>query len=147
MTTRFATTPLMSMHTIAFAVTDFKYRNNAEDSKLPMRVLATSTNYEKTAFPLAEGEKLMKALENYLQVPYALPKIDQIFISNASEVVAKTVDVDYFFWTDFPYFMDEDEIEKERREEHEIRHELYDFPKDRIFISNVSEGTSIWQLD
>lgn len=45
-----------------------------------MRVFAAPINYEKTRFALVAGEKVLKTLENYLQVPYALPKMDQIFL-------------------------------------------------------------------
>lgn len=83
-TTRFETTPVMSTYLIAFAVTDFRYRANDANSTLPMRVFATPSNYAKTEFPLVEGEKAIKALENYLQVPYVLAKMDQIFFLNSS---------------------------------------------------------------
>lgn len=45
-----------------------------------MRVYATAMNHENTRFALTEGEKILSTLENCLQVPYALPKMDQIFI-------------------------------------------------------------------
>lgn len=80
--TRFATTPLISPYNIAYAVTDFRFRENAAHSELPMRVFAAPEDYERTNFPLVEGEKLMKALTNYLQVPYPLPKMDQMFLPN-----------------------------------------------------------------
>lgn len=47
-----------------------------------MRVFAAPENYELINFPLVEGGKMMKALTNYLQVPYPLPKMDQIFLTN-----------------------------------------------------------------
>lgn len=80
MITRFATTPLISTYLVAFAITDFRFRENAANSELPMRVYATPEDYELTRFPLLEGEKVMRALTNYLQVPYPLAKMDQIFL-------------------------------------------------------------------
>lgn len=67
----------MSTYMIAFAVTDFEYR---KDSKSPMPAIATSNNCDKISSLLVESEKMIKALENYLQVPYMLPKMDQICI-------------------------------------------------------------------
>lgn len=78
----------MTTSLVAFAVTDFRYRTNAANSTLPMRALATQSDYNKTIFPLVEGEKLFKALENYLQVPYVLPKLDQIFFDHTREISA-----------------------------------------------------------
>lgn len=72
----------MSTYLIAFAVTDFRFRANEANSSLPMRVFATPNAYNRTGFLLSEGEKAVKALENYLQVPYALPKLDQIALNN-----------------------------------------------------------------
>lgn len=45
-----------------------------------MSVLATPSKYNFTRFPLVEGEKAIKTLAHYLQVPYVLPKMDQIFV-------------------------------------------------------------------
>lgn len=47
-----------------------------------MRVLATPKAYNRTTFLLNEGEKAIQILEDYLQVPYALPKLDQIAYIN-----------------------------------------------------------------
>lgn len=80
-TTLFATSPPMSTYLIAFAVTDFRYRANAENSTIPMRVYATPDHYDKTKYALDQGEKALNALANYLEVPYHLPKMDMVFIS------------------------------------------------------------------
>lgn len=82
MTTRFATTPLLSTYLIAFAITDFRFKENAANSELRMRVFATPENYARLSYPLVEGEKVMKALTNYLKVPFPLPKLDQFFLTN-----------------------------------------------------------------
>lgn len=79
MTTSFETTPSISPYLIAFAVTDFRYRANAVNSTLPIRVLATASIYNETKLPLVESEKAVKVLEKTLQVPFMLPKLDLIF--------------------------------------------------------------------
>lgn len=48
-----------------------------------MRIFATPTAYNETEFLLGESEKAVKVLENYLQLPYALPKLDQIISMNS----------------------------------------------------------------
>lgn len=77
-TTRFATSPAMSTYLIAFAVTNFRYRSNAANASLPMGVYVTPNAFNQTQFLLDQSEKSVKILEKYLQIPFALPKLDQI---------------------------------------------------------------------
>lgn len=126
------------MHMITFAVTDFKYRNNAAGSKLPMRVLSSLANYEKTQFPLVEGEKLMNALENYLQVPHGLPKIEQLFIWNIPETFVRN-------YKEFELTRNRIRMKVGRQANQQLKRKLYIFPGDRMYISDVSEGKTIQQ--
>lgn len=90
----------MSTYLIAFAVTNFRYRANAADSSFPMRVFATPNAYNETEFLLGESEKAVKVLENYLQLPYALPKLDQI-ISIGSHSTNMSYNIKYIQTNDF----------------------------------------------
>lgn len=67
----------MSTYLIAFAVTDFRYRQNAPNASLSMRVYASPKVYDRTRFLLEKSEEAVKVYEEYLKIPYSLPKLDQ----------------------------------------------------------------------
>lgn len=78
-TTHFETTPLTSTYLVAFIVSDFKYKTNTNGSDIfRHRTYATPAQVENTDFALHEGEKILNAISNYLNVPFTLPKMDQV---------------------------------------------------------------------
>lgn len=83
-TTSFATTPLTSTYLIAFIVSDFKFVENSATSGLRHRVYANPIDYKTGEFAVAEGERILNAIANYLQVPFSLPKMDQVAIPDFS---------------------------------------------------------------
>lgn len=71
----------MSTYLIAFIVSDYGFREFRANSSYPttQRVFANKDFVEQqTLYPLVEGVTILKALENYVQVPFALPKMDQV---------------------------------------------------------------------
>lgn len=83
-TTVFDKTPLTSTYLIAFVISDFLHTQNAEGSAFPVefphRVFAQPNYIRSAEFATVEGEKVLKALEKYLDTPFSLPKMDQIAI-------------------------------------------------------------------
>lgn len=80
MTTSFATTPLTSTYLIAFIVSNFKFVENSPTSEFRHRVYANPNDYEIGEYAVAEGGRILNAIANYLQVPFSLPKMDQVAI-------------------------------------------------------------------
>lgn len=68
------------MYQIAFSVTDYRYRPNAANATLPMGVYVNSKAFDQTQTLLELNERALRILENYFQIAYALPKLDQIVI-------------------------------------------------------------------
>lgn len=79
-TTSFDTTPLTSTYLIAFIISDFKFVENSASSNIRHRVYANPIDYQNGQFSLGEGERLLNAIANYLNVPFTLPKMDQAAI-------------------------------------------------------------------
>ncbi|CRL06584.1 CLUMA_CG019460, isoform A [Clunio marinus] len=81
-TTRFEMTPLMQTYFVAFVVSDYaSIENNAT---LRQRVFARAAAIERGEgnFALEVGEVILDAYEEYLGVPYNLPKLDQVAVSD-----------------------------------------------------------------
>lgn len=76
-TTVFEQTPLISTYLIAFVVSDFPHRNRPGAKQ---RVYAQPSLNESTELGLEDGVRILEALERYLSVSYALPKMDQVAV-------------------------------------------------------------------
>lgn len=71
----------MSTYLIAFVVSDFKFTTNTNDPNVfRHRVYSEPSQIENTQLALKNGEKLLNALGNYLDVHFTLPKMDQVAI-------------------------------------------------------------------
>lgn len=78
-TTEFEDTPSMQTYLLAFVVSDF---GNKWDNENNQSVYARPTSIQNgdLDFALEAGVKIIRALQDYLQVSYSLPKLDQIGI-------------------------------------------------------------------
>lgn len=78
-TTTFAETPLFSTYLVAFAVSNLSFKANTNRiNALRQRVFAQPSLIESTALAVADGDRLLNAIADYVQVDYSLPKMDQI---------------------------------------------------------------------
>lgn len=82
-TTKFASTPNIQSYLVAFVVSNLKYIENLA-AVPPQRVFATPAQIDngEADFALDFGEKVLKKLEEYLNVKYLMPKMDQVAIPN-----------------------------------------------------------------
>lgn len=78
--TEFKQTPPMSTYLIAFVVSDFKHKQNSNESSFPHRVFGNTNDFETAEFAVPESEKILNAIGDYLSVPFSLPKMDQVAI-------------------------------------------------------------------
>lgn len=84
-TTHFGTTPPTSTYLIAYIVSDFESVTNANASTgFPHRVFARPNAINQTGLTLEAGEKILTAIETFLDVPFTLPKMDQAAIPDFS---------------------------------------------------------------
>lgn len=84
-TTSFSNTPLMSSYLLAFVVSDFEYITNEVDlpqGEVIHRVWTKPDSISKAWFALENSAKVLKELENYVQFPFELPKVDSAAIPN-----------------------------------------------------------------
>lgn len=83
--TSFERTPVMSTYLIAFIISDYEQRTFEATAEFPTthRVFANDRVINHTSYALVEGITILKALENYLQVSFALPKLDQAAIPDS----------------------------------------------------------------
>lgn len=80
-TTYFPETPLTSSYLIAFVVSDFEYTSNAgRPDVLPHRVYAKPSEVNNTLLALKDGERILSAISDYVNINYTYPKMDQIAI-------------------------------------------------------------------
>lgn len=82
-TTSFPETPRLSTYLIAFVISDLPFKSSGDNpAVLPHRVFARPSEIETTLLALQDGIRLLSAIEDYLQVNYSLPKMDQVAIPN-----------------------------------------------------------------
>lgn len=83
--TDFGTTPLMSTYLVAFIISDYEKRTFEATADFPTthRVFANDKVINHTSYALVEAITILRALENYLQVSFPLPKIDQAVIPDS----------------------------------------------------------------
>lgn len=81
--TDFDPTPIMSTYLVAFIVSDYanKKYNATADFPTTHRVFASDKVINQTSYAFVEAITILKALENYLQVSFALPKLDQVVVA------------------------------------------------------------------
>lgn len=78
-TTEFLETPDTSSYLIAFIVSDFtSLSNNPSGNTLPHRAFSRPNAVQQNKFILDNGVKILEAIQKYLNVPYSLPKMDQV---------------------------------------------------------------------
>lgn len=75
----FQETVVMPTYLLAFAVCDFKYLSSVTQN-WTMNTYASKEEYNKTAFALEVGVDILRGFENYFEIPFVLPKLDQIAI-------------------------------------------------------------------
>ena len=78
-TTTFAVTQPMSSYLLAFIVSDFEFVEDTTASPV-QRVYAQPELVSKLDYSLKTGVGILKAFEDYFEVPYGLPKLDQAAI-------------------------------------------------------------------
>lgn len=79
--TSFEPTPLISSYLLAFVVSDFASVTNAARN---FSVFARPNAIQHADLALNAGEKLLKALEDFTNIPFAIRKMDQIAIPDFS---------------------------------------------------------------
>lgn len=84
-TTTFEETPTMSSYLLAFVISDLQSVTN-ENTKLPdetlHRVWVRPDSVSKAWYALESAEQALKALEDYLDFKFELPKMDSASIPN-----------------------------------------------------------------
>ena len=88
-TTKFETTPIMSVYLLAFVVGHMKYLEAKTKDGVLVRTYATPANAQFTEFALDVAVKCLEFYNDYFDLPYPLPKCDLIalpdFASGAME--------------------------------------------------------------
>lgn len=77
--TTFETTPTMPTYLVAFIVSDFDYKLE-ERSRRPHRVFTPPNRVNDSYFALESSVLILDKLEDYFQVEYELPKMDQVAV-------------------------------------------------------------------
>ncbi|CAH0725367.1 unnamed protein product, partial [Brenthis ino] len=81
----FEDTYVMSTYLIAFLVSNFEYITNEPVNAqtiypVPFRIYSRRGTQNTAEFALNFGQQNMKEFQNYIQFPYALPKIDKVAV-------------------------------------------------------------------
>lgn len=84
--TDFEPTPIMSTFLIAFVISDFVNRTYDATTDFPTthRIFASDSDITHTSYALGEAIAILSALENYLQVAFVIPKMDQVVVPKVS---------------------------------------------------------------
>ncbi|XP_055618478.1 aminopeptidase N-like isoform X2 [Toxorhynchites rutilus septentrionalis] len=80
--TRFETTPLMPTYTLAFVVSDYSGTTSDEDTRI--KVFVPEHQIQYTPYVLNFAAKSLKCLENFLEQPFHLSKVDIVAIPEAN---------------------------------------------------------------
>ncbi|XP_031640015.1 aminopeptidase N-like [Contarinia nasturtii] len=78
--TYFEQTPPTSTYLIAFIVSDFAFKEKSDQHGFKYRVFVKPHEIETTNFALADSDKILNAISEYVQVNFTLPKMDQAAI-------------------------------------------------------------------
>lgn len=78
----FDRTPVMPTYLLAFIVSDFTYRQTTTAKGVPLRVWSRKAAENQTEFGLTSSLRSMDYLEDYLGIPYNIPKQDMIAIKD-----------------------------------------------------------------
>jgi aminopeptidase N len=73
----FDTTPIMSTYLLAFCVGKFDYLTTVTKHGVAMRVFTPPGMASKGEFALRVGREALDFYDDYFQIPYPLPKLDQ----------------------------------------------------------------------
>lgn len=71
----------MPTYLVAFAVSEFNYRTNAAGV---VRVWARENAIDDTAYALTQAVASLKRMEEFVGVPYSLPKLDVFAVPDFS---------------------------------------------------------------
>lgn len=74
----------MSTYLVAFIVSDFEYNyfNATSEFNMTQRIFTTNDTINRTSYALVEGITMLKAIQEYMQIPYDYPKLDHVAIPN-----------------------------------------------------------------
>lgn len=83
-TTTFLTTPPSPTYILAFTISDFVYVSNANSSSgsIPFRTFTRPNAIHGASYSVEVGEKLLTAYNDYFGIKFALPKMDQVAVSD-----------------------------------------------------------------
>lgn len=73
----------MSTYLVAFIISDYANKTFKATADFPTthRVFASDKIINETSYAFVEAITILKALESYLQVSFALPKLDQVVVA------------------------------------------------------------------
>lgn len=70
----------MSTYLVAFHVSAFPHITSSPPRRTPQRVFSRPDVIGATAEALNAGEQLLEAIEDYVDIDFTLPKMDQIAV-------------------------------------------------------------------
>jgi len=77
--TKFERTVQMSTYLVAFAVGDFKFKQQADpDAKPKFRIVTRPTEVDSASTAILYGPRILKYFESYFNITFPLPKIDML---------------------------------------------------------------------
>lgn len=77
--TAFSESPLMSTYLVAFIVSDMKNMTNAPN-RFPHRIFVPQPDLDAAEYGLKHSEIVLNTLQQYLQVNFSMPKMDQAVV-------------------------------------------------------------------
>lgn len=80
-TTSFQESPSMPTYLVAYVVSNYKFSTNTVNpNEFAYRVYANPSKIESTQLALDTGVNVINAFQEYLQVNYTMPKMDQVAV-------------------------------------------------------------------